>query len=164
MARKLPAAQRPLLDPIGPPGIVSADELRILLPEPHALLHAHNKGLWHPKSAVVKALRWKAKERCQACSAASWPAATVTYLFYLADRALARDEANLIQSQKPAIDGVVDAKVIPDDSVQFLHIAGVWCGTDAENPRVELVFRRATVKQLQAARCRLHDGLRLSEN
>ena len=66
-----------------------------------------------------------------------------------------RDEANLIQSQKPAIDGVVDAKVIPDDSIKYLHIAGIWCGEDSENPRVELIFRRATVRQLATMRNKL---------
>lgn len=155
MARKLPAAQRPMLDPVGPPATASEDELRVLLPEPHALLHAHNKGSWHSKSAVVKLLRWKAKKRCLDCCAASWPAATVQYHFYLSDRPFMRDEANLIQSQKPAIDGVVDAQVIPDDSIKFLHIIGIWCGTDTDNPRTELVFRRATVKQLANMRNKL---------
>lgn len=155
LAQKLPAAKRPMLDPIGTPGIASEDELRILLPEPHALLHAHNKGSWHSKSGIVKLLRWKAKQRCLECRAASWPAATILYRFYLPERSCMRDEANLIQSQKPAIDGVVDAKVIPDDSIKYLHIAGIWCGTDTENPRVELVFRRATVKQLETMRKKL---------
>lgn len=156
MARKLPAAQRPMMDPVGIPGVASDDELRILLPEPHALLHAHNKGSWHSKSAIVKLLRWKAKQRCLDCRANSWPAATVVYRFYLTANSGMRDEANLIQSQKPAIDGVVDAKVIPDDSIRYLHIAGIWCGTDAENPRVELVFRRATVRQLESMRKKLY--------
>lgn len=155
MARKLPAAQRPMMDPVGTPGVASPDELRILLPEPHALLHAHNKGSWHAKSGIVKLLRWKAQQRCLGCNAASWPAATILYKFWLPETSGMRDEANLIQSQKPAIDGVVDAKVIPDDSIRYLHIAGIWCGTDTENPRVELVFRRATVRRLEAMRKKL---------
>jgi len=98
MARKLPAAQRPMMDPVGTPGVASPDELRILLPEPHALLHAHNKGSWHAKSGIVKLLRWKAQQRCLGCNAASWPAATILYKFWLPETSGMRDEANLIDS------------------------------------------------------------------
>lgn len=155
LAQKLPAAKRPLLDPAGPIGFASADTLRIVLPEPHALLHAHNKGFWHPKAQIVKVLRWKAMKRCQSLGAVSWPAATMEYYFFLPATGSMKDEANLVQSQKPAIDGVVDAKVIPDDSIRYLHVTSIWCGVDAANPRVELIFRRSMVSKLAALRRKL---------
>lgn len=160
LVKQLPAAERPLLDPDGPAGSLEQNKLIVRLPEPHALLHAHNKGSWHAKHNIVKVLRWKAKKACQDLETDSWPAATIEYFFFLNERTYIRDEANLVQSQKPAIDGIVDAKVIPDDSVKYLHIVGIWCGVDTENPRVEIVLNRATVKKLETLRNKLLASLR----
>jgi len=70
-----------------------------------------------------------------------WNKAVVDYQFCLAN-ARRRDTANLIQSQKPAIDGVVDAGLIVDDDWKHLEIGSVKCEVDRKNPRVVLTFRK----------------------
>jgi len=71
----------------------------------------------------------------------TWDKAVVDYQFCLAT-ARRRDTANLIQSQKPAIDGVVDAGIIADDDWKHLEIGSVKCEVDRKNPRVVLTFRK----------------------
>lgn len=116
-------------------------QITLVLPPVDSQLHAHNKGHWRGKTAAVKSLRRLAYLRTRICTRKQWDAATIVYRFYFPDR-LRRDAANAIQATKPAIDGVVDAGLIPDDDWTHLQIAGVECAVDKGAPRVELVFRR----------------------
>ena len=151
LAKKLPADQRPLLDPAGSLFRATTDAILLVLPECHAGLHAHNKGHWSKKQVLVKALRWKAKTRAEACQVKAWEAATIEYRFHFPDE-IRRDQANAIQSQKPAIDGIVDSGLIPGDDWKHLHIVAVSCSVDTKNPRTELVLRRATKAELAERR------------
>jgi hypothetical protein len=118
-----------------------------VLPEVHAGLNSHNKGHWNTKQKLVQALRWKAKTRASAYRFPTWPAATVEYRFFFPD-GLRRDEANAVQSQKAAVDGVVDAGLFPSDDYLYLHIVGVFCTIDKKNPRTELLFRKSSLAEL----------------
>lgn len=112
----------------------------ITLPPPDRRLHAHAKGSWRAKAAPTLRLRVIAcNEARRLAGGLSWPAARLRYRFLFADRRR-RDAANAIQAMKPAVDGVVDAGLIPDDDWQHLTIDGVHCAVDRDNPRTELVF------------------------
>ena len=148
MLQQLPADERPFVDPSGPKFHIAKDTVTLILPPPHIALNAHQGGRWHKKMIFVSALRFRAKETCKAATKLKWPAATITYAFYFADRT-ARDEVNAMQSLKGAIDGIVDAGLIPDDDYKHLHLAGVVCRTDPTNPRTELIFRKSTTDEIE---------------
>lgn len=120
------------------------NQITIQLPLPNPKLHAHAKGGWRSKTGPTKTLR---NQACLLCLAeqrgkrATWKQARVTYRFYFKDNRR-RDSSNCIQAMKPAIDGVVDAGLIPDDCWQVLTVAAVECGIDRDNPRTELVFEQ----------------------
>jgi len=114
------------------------------LPPINPKLHSHNTGHWRTKAAAVKELRRLAERKtCKLLppNFDTWPAAIVDYLFVVPTRHR-RDFANMIQSQKAAIDGVVDAGLIPDDDWQHLDIGRVSCVVDKLSPRVLLTFRK----------------------
>jgi len=148
LVKSLPAASRPLLDPAGPKFRVDAanDAITLFLPPPHAALHAHNTGHWSKKRILVQALRDRVKRIAMKATDRKWPAATIEYRFFFPD-AIQRDEANAVHSQKPAIDGIVDSGLIPNDDYQHLHTIGICCAVDKNNPRTELVLRRVAIDQ-----------------
>lgn len=116
----------------------------VTLPLPNPKLHAHNTGHWRGKAKPTKELRALAKKRTLEAMKGKkvrWQKAKVIYRFYFPTNAR-RDSGNALQSQKAAIDGVVDSGLIPDDSWQYLKVAGIDCSIDRENPRTELVFTR----------------------
>ena len=117
--------------------------LLITLPPVNPKLHSHNKGHWRVKAAAVKSLRTLAHGLvCEQRPGPqpTWPAAVIEYCFYVPDRRR-RDEINLCQATKPAIDGIVDTGLIPDDDWTHLHTQMIRVVVDKENPRVELVLR-----------------------
>jgi len=118
--------------------------LTITLPPPNPKLHAHAKGGWRAKVGATKELRqlaWSlALEACEQLEE-PWPAASVEYRFCVPDLRR-RDAANMIQATKPAIDGLVDAGLIPDDDWRHLGTKAVIVELDRENPRVELMLER----------------------
>lgn len=120
--------------------------LTIVLPPINSKLHAHNKGHWSNKIKATSDLRQLACLKTKQLTDARWQAAAVLYRFYFPDLRR-RDAANAIQATKPAIDGVVDAGLIPDDDWKHLEIAGVECFLDRKNPRVELCFRRKRIDE-----------------
>jgi hypothetical protein len=116
----------------------------LLLPPVNSKLHSHNKGHWGAKLVAVKELKELAEALTMQWFAAQgrrqkWPAAFVSYRFFVPDLRR-RDTANMIQSTKPAIDGVVAAGLIPDDDWKHLRIKDVEVKLDRKNPRVVLVF------------------------
>ena len=123
-------------------------KVTIVLPPVSKDLHAHNTGHWRKKSKQIKQLRQLAYFLTRQETREHWEAARVTYRFFFPDLR-ERDEANCIQSQKAAIDGVVDAKLIPKDDWRRLFTAGVVCELDRNNPRVELEFEKAEPKEVK---------------
>ena len=116
--------------------------MTIELPPVDPRLHAHNKGHWRGKAAATKHLRELAHGLTlqwfgEIGRRESWPAAIIGYRFVVPDL-LDRDEANMIQSQKPAVDGVVDSGLIPGDDWKHLHIQAIEVLVG--RPRVELRF------------------------
>lgn len=101
--------------------------MTITLPPVNPKLHAHNTGHWRVKSKAVRELRELSfaltLEQLRG-RRVTWQAAVLDYTFVVADRRR-RDEANMIQATKPAIDGIVDTGLIPDDDWIRLHINSV---------------------------------------
>ena len=115
----------------------------VILPTPDPKLNAHAKGHWRSKTGATARLRSCAHlAALTASDGVRWPAASIEYRFYFADRRR-RDSANAVHSMKAAVDGVVDSGLIPDDDWTHLTLAGVHCAVDREHPRTELVFRKA---------------------
>lgn len=71
----------------------------------------------------------------------TWKAAVLDYTFVVSDRRR-RDEANMIQATKPAIDGIVDTGLIPDDDWIRLHTRKVQVLID-KTPCVILTLQQA---------------------
>lgn len=121
----------------------------IELPPVNAKLHAHNKGGWRSKAGPTKALRNLAAGLTavqmmeQRIKRGEWASAVVDYSFCVPDRRR-RDIVNMMQSQKPAIDGVVSAGLIPDDDWQHLVIGKVTVWVDKPEAGVVLTFTRET--------------------
>lgn len=106
-------------------------------------LHAHNTGHWRKKSEPIK------QARQEACLLARMTHAKplsgrviVDYRFTVPDR-IRRDSANLVQSCKPIVDGVVDSGLIPGDHWEVLGIGEVSVELVAKSMcvSVELSFR-----------------------
>lgn len=93
---------------------------RIALPEGMKLLNENQtrRMHWHTKSDLAAAIRQAAYfAACQALQD-GMPRMQRAHIFYVihpGPRVTRRDPANWAQSAKAAIDGVVDAGVLPDD-------------------------------------------------
>lgn len=106
-------------------------------------LHAHAKGSWFEKARATKKAR--AMARMLAMEVGNRPIkgkCIVDYTFFVPDRRR-RDEANLIQSSKPIIDGVVDAGMIPGDHWEVLSTGKVLIVVGGVDLTVKLDFRSA---------------------
>ena len=116
--------------------------MTITLPWIDAKLHAHaGGGLWS-KIKATKAGRDHAKLICLDMINRKQVhpihgRVLVTYSFFCPDNRR-RDEANMLQSCKPAIDGIVSSGLIEGDHWQAMTIYGVFTTIDKANPRVEI--------------------------
>jgi crossover junction endodeoxyribonuclease RusA len=119
--------------------------MQIELPWISSKLHAHAKGHWREKSEATKAARTNIKFLAidainrKIISKMNGPV-SVTYRFFVPDMRK-RDSANMVQSCKPMIDGLVDAGVIEADDWTMLQTAGVLVELDRKKPRVVLEIR-----------------------
>lgn len=105
-------------------------------------LHAHAKGHWREKATATKDARQLARLLALSRSnRAIGGKAIVDYLFFVPDKRL-RDAANLVQSCKPLVDGVVDAGLIQGDHWEVLAIGKVDVVLGAKL-EVQLTFRAA---------------------
>lgn len=117
----------------------------IVLPWIDKRLNAHNKGHWRTKTEPTSEARLRAYAEAQRAildgAAHIVGKASVSYRFYVPDN-VRRDAANMKQSCKPFIDGVVDSGLIVGDHWQVLTDFGSEVAIDKANPRVELTFER----------------------
>jgi len=116
--------------------------VKITLPLPPSVLHAHNKGHWRVKAPAIKAARYEAMWSTIANNPRDlrFERAILSLTFFVPDNRQ-RDALNLTQSMKPSIDGVVASKLIPGDHWQVLKIGDIDCEIDRKKPRVVLVFQ-----------------------
>lgn len=70
-----------------------------------------------------------------------WERATYRATFFCKTKRR-RDDVNHLAMLKSAIDGVIEAGLLPDDDRQHLRVTGADFEVDAEWPRVEIVFTK----------------------
>lgn len=145
----LPAHKKPLVDPSGPLFGRGQNWVKIVVPAPHSGLHAHNKGSFYSRASLVKALAQKAQGICLKNRTPRWDGAFLEYRFFFSDDRT-HDAANAVHSMKAAIDGIVRAGLIPDDSYSHLWIQSICCGVDRKNPRTELIFHQSSVEAIKS--------------
>ena len=106
-------------------------------------LHAHNKGSWKSKAGPTRRYREEAFVVALGSKRKFKRRAVLSIDFYWPDLRR-RDSLTAAQGLKPAIDGLVDAKMIRDDNWQALSIGHIESHLDREKPRVELTLTDAT--------------------
>jgi Holliday junction resolvase RusA-like endonuclease len=116
----------------------------ITLALPPTTLHAHNRGNWRSKAAPTRAYR----EEAALLAKQEMRRKRGSYPFEKAELGIdiyfpnlrRRDTLNVVQGLKPAIDGLVDARLIDDDDWQRLKIGYIRSYLDKDNPRVCLTI------------------------
>lgn len=113
--------------------------IAIVLPPVDPRLHAHAKGHWRDKAKATKQLRDLAFLLAKSKQKRIEGFCRVHYAFFVPDKRR-RDSANMVQAQKAAIDGIVEAGMIGGDHWEVLSIGSVTVHVDKVRPRVELFF------------------------
>lgn len=111
---------------------------------PSRQLHAHNSGRWRGKSNAVKSRRNAARDVATIAiienglrDSIPWATCEIQFRFFVPDN-IRRDVCNLIQQEKPTIDGIVDSGLITGDHWQVAKIRQPIVAIDADNPRTEI--------------------------
>lgn len=113
--------------------------IRIDVPFPSGNLNAHNKGDWRIKATPIRDARQLAKYLASDRENESvGQRAVIHYTFRVPDNRR-RDIANLIQSCKPYVDGIVDSGKLKDDCWQVLSLGNVEVEIDKKSPGVLIV-------------------------
>ena len=117
----------------------------LVLPLPPAVLSPNrpcgSAGGRMKRAAAAKKLRRLAREAVEAenIESSPWPFVTARATFYhKSDRR--RDGANFNATLKAAIDGVVDAGLMPDDDHTHFTLLPPKFRRDSVSPRVEIEF------------------------
>lgn len=116
------------------------DRVVVTLDLPRRALSPNGRLHWMTRAKLVRGLRVAARlTACQElrCERPCWSRARLQATFFWPDRRR-RDPDNAAAMLKPAIDGLVDAGLILDDSAEVLSHEPVVFAVDAERPRVEL--------------------------
>lgn len=130
----------------GPDGAASPRVFVVLLPVLD-LLNANKVLHYRVKAKRVKAIRQAAAEAAREVGVPALERAHIIAQYLPADRRR-RDPANWAPSAKAAVDGLVDAGVLPDDD--HLHLTGpdmrlgelVYVVTGQRTPRLRLLITK----------------------
>lgn len=95
-------------------------EVRIDLIDNKPPLSANQRLFWRRKAAVTKAVREATAWRVKSLNLPPAGRLTVQLRFDTGDNRKRRDPANLCATSKPAIDGLVDAGLVPDDTPEWV--------------------------------------------
>ena len=111
---------------------MSDDQARILQSDPTVFevaidlignrppLNANDRLHWRQKSGVTHVVRTTTAWRVKSLGLPAAAHLTVQLHFETGDNRKRRDPANLCATSKPAIDGLVDAGLVPDDSPEWV--------------------------------------------
>lgn len=127
---------------------MTPETVTIVLPIPPRVLSPNSTiatvGGRFKKAAATKKYRRLAREAIEAeqIESAPWERATVQAAFYRKTKRR-RDPDNDNASLKSAYDGLVDARLIPDDDYNHLQRLPPSTHVDREYPRVVLTVTRA---------------------
>jgi len=126
---------------------MTSESVVVILPLPVKVLQPNctigSFGGRMMKAAATKRYRRLAKEAVEAeCIVTTpWEFAKVEAAFFHKD-ARRRDEDNATGALKAAYDGLVDAKLVPDDDYRHMRRGTPEFSVDKEFPRVELTITR----------------------
>ena len=82
-------------------------------------LHANQRLHWRPERQLKKLVRDAVEWRCKEAKIGPWQHVTVCVHYRPGDKRT-RDASNLMPTQKPAVDALVRAGVVPDDNAEFV--------------------------------------------
>jgi crossover junction endodeoxyribonuclease RusA len=111
---------------------------RIEFPAGMELLNANDRTHWSAKAPVTKALRWAAFCLARSGLVPQLDRAHVEAVYEPPDRRR-RDPANLYPSIKACVDGLVDARVLPDDDAAHLVGPDMRLGDVRPGGRIVLI-------------------------
>lgn len=86
---------------------------------PEPMLSANQRLHWRSRAARTKTIRHTVAYRAQQLNLGQVGRLTVT-LHYRPGDNRRRDPSNLVSTQKPAVDGLVDAGLVPDDTPRYV--------------------------------------------
>lgn len=89
-------------------------------PSPREPLNANFKLHWREKGRRTRTVREVVATRAKVAKIPPLEHITVT-LHYQPGNAQRRDPGNLMPTSKPAVDALVDAGIVPDDTTEFVH-------------------------------------------
>lgn len=119
------------------------DRLILTLPFPTEPAGQNARKHWSKRFKETKSSRTAtAMEVQRAANGRQWPAATMVIRLFFPSRRRT-DVLNVIESIKPDVDGIVDAKLIPDDDWTHLRPTIDPPVLDRDNPRIELELEEA---------------------
>ncbi|MGY1945317.1 hypothetical protein [Nocardia asiatica] len=76
---------------------------------------------WSKRSRITKQRRWDAMLCAKAAKLTARPGVLVVTMHYRPARNWRLDAGNLCLDLKAAVDGLVDARLVPDDTPEFVH-------------------------------------------
>ena len=103
-----------------PAGIVRPRSWRIELPPRTVLLTSNDRLNVHERAARIKALRHTGWAMARACKIPPLERAHIFYVLHPDTKTRRRDPGDWAPSAKAAVDGLVDARVLPDDNHERL--------------------------------------------
>lgn len=109
----------------------------VTLPAGMKLLNANDRTHWRTRARITKALREAAEESALDAQIPPLDRATIQAVLHPHDKRR-RDAHNWYPSFKAAIDGIVDAGVLPDDDGKHLLEVKVVLGTPVRHTQVAL--------------------------
>lgn len=112
-------------------------EYIVALPAGMKLLNANDRTHWRTRARVTDALRQAAKLTARNARVPAMRQATIKAVLHPHDKRH-RDAHNWAPSFKAAIDGIVDAGVLPDDDERFLLSVQMVLGSPVRHGQVAL--------------------------
>ena len=109
----------------------------VTLPAGMKLLNANDRVHWRTRARITKALREAAGYSARAAQIPQLDRATIQAVLHPHDKRR-RDAHNWYPSFKAAIDGIVDAGVLPDDNGKHLIKVEVVLGTPVRHTQIAL--------------------------
>lgn len=118
-----------------------AQQWSISLPPGEKLLTLNDRPHWAARNRITGQLRADAANLCRLARIPRLECATVTGILHPHDLRR-RDPHNWVPSFKALIDGVVDAKVLPDDDAAHLLSFTIVLGEPVRHGQLSLIIYR----------------------
>ncbi|WP_312982360.1 hypothetical protein [Corynebacterium sp.] len=108
-------------------------------------LSANDRSHWRPRARITRAVRHEAATRARAMRLGPYRHITVQLHYRPRDRRV-RDASNIMPTQKALVDGLRDARVVPDDDGRYVTEqmptiypvdgpAAMWLTIETQEPR-----------------------------